>query len=52
MSNGADMGGGSVRGILRQYWQDDGTVDICTERDYDVRNAEGYGTLTGIRASR
>ena len=52
MSNGADMGGGSFRGILRQYWQDDGTVDICTERDYDVRNAEGYGTLTGIRASR
>lgn len=48
-SNGEDLDGGGFHGTMRRYWQDDGTADICTVRDFDVKNADGYGTLTGIQ---
>lgn len=48
MSNGESATGGRFSGSLRQYNQEDGTVDICTVRDFEVLNAEGNGTLKGI----
>ena len=48
-SNGEKLSGGGFRGTIRSYWQDDGTADICTVRNFRMQNAEGYGTLTGVK---
>lgn len=49
LSNGEAPGSGHFSGSLRSSFQENGTVDICTERDFTKLNADGYGTLTGIR---
>lgn len=47
-SNGESLGGGKFNGAIRTLGNGNGTVDIYTVRDYQNRNASGYGTLTGI----
>lgn len=49
LSNGEAPGSGRFSGSLRSSFQENGTIDICTERDFTKLNADGYGTLTGIR---
>ena len=50
-SNGAALSGGSFRGSITQISNADGEVDVETIRDYARLNANGEGTLTGIRVT-
>lgn len=52
MSNGKRQDGGDFSGAIRQFCQDGGTVDVYAERDFNIKNAQGYGTLTGVRRAR
>ena len=47
-SNGESLTGGNFSGMLRMM-NGNGTVDICTVRDYSRLNADGSGTLIDIR---
>lgn len=48
LSNNEAPGSGNFSGCLRSSYDDNGTVDIYTVRDFTKRNDDGYGTLTGI----
>lgn len=47
-TNGAELTSGKFHGTIRNSWNENGTIDIYTVRDYENLNAQGYGTLTGI----
>lgn len=47
-SNGENHTGGNFHGTMRSFYNENGSVDIETVRDYDLINAEGNGTLTDI----
>lgn len=48
-SNGESPNSGKFKGSMRSFGNEDGTIDIQAVRDYGKPNAEGNGTLTGIR---
>lgn len=47
-SNGENPTGGNFHGTMRSFYNENGSVDIETVRNYDLINAEGNGTLTDI----
>lgn len=47
-SNGESLSSGRFKGAMRSFGSEDGTVDVCTVRDYGRVNALGYGTLIGL----
>lgn len=48
-SNGEGLTNGKFKGVIRNSWSVSGTIDIYTVRDFANLNADGYGTLTGIK---
>lgn len=49
-SNGESMTGEKFQGVIRSFWNDDGTVDIYTVRDAGRQDKEGTGLLTAVEA--
>lgn len=49
-SNGESLNSGKFHGTLRTLESGNGNIDIYSIRDFDNPNAEGNGTLTGIKA--
>lgn len=49
-SNGESPSGGNFRGTMRSF-SGDGTLELETVRDYQSLNADGNGTLTGIKVN-
>lgn len=49
LSNGEAPGGGNFSGSLRSTYDEDGTVDIYTERDFTRLNKDGNGTLVNVK---
>ena len=49
-SNGESMTGGKFQGVIRSFWNDDGTVDIYAVRDAGRQDKEGTGLLTAVEA--
>ena len=47
-SNGEGLTSGRFKGAIRTLGSADGTVDICTVRDFAHPDASGNGTLTGV----
>lgn len=50
ISNGEIPNGGKFQGTIRSF-SGEGTVELETVRDYENLNADGYGTLTGIKVN-
>lgn len=48
-SNGKSPNGGEFQGAIRQWWEDDGAVDIYTVRDFSKLNDDGNGKLKAIK---
>ena len=51
-SNGEDLTNGKFSGTIRTFTSESGAIDIYTVRDFEVLDASGYGTLTGIEVQR
>lgn len=50
ISNGESLTGGKFKGAMRTFEsRNGGIIDIYTVRDFANPNADGYGTLTGIK---
>lgn len=47
-SNGESLTGGKFHGEIRNSWNESGSVDVYTVRDFSNQNTSGNGTLTGI----
>ena len=47
-SNGESLTGGKFKGTIRTLSSADGTIEICTVRDFANLDASGNGTLIGI----
>lgn len=47
-SNGESFNGGKFEGVMRTFGSNDGTVKICTVRDYDDVDEFGYGKLVDV----
>lgn len=47
-SNGESLTGGKFHGEIRNSWNESGSIDIYTVRDFSNQNTSGNGTLTGI----
>lgn len=47
-SNGESLTGGGFHGTLRTFWNDGGTVDVYTVRDYANPNSAGNSTLISV----
>ena len=47
-SNGENLTGGKFKGTIRTLSSADGTIEICTVRDFANLDASGNGTLIGI----
>ncbi|MEA4933173.1 MAG: hypothetical protein VB071_06250 [Lawsonibacter sp.] len=39
-----------TQGTVSNHWTDGGVVDMDAVRDYAKAEADGYGTLTGVKA--
>lgn len=48
-SNGKSPNGGEFQGAIRQWWEDDGAVDIYTVRDFSKLDDDGNGTLKAVK---
>ena len=51
-SNGEALGSGKFSGTMTNLWNDAGTVDVTTIRDYANPDAEGNGRLTGMSVEK
>ncbi len=49
ISNGESPTGGGFHGVIRSLASEGGSLCIETVRDYGKPDAEGYGTLTGVK---
>lgn len=47
-SNGKSTNGGEFQGAIREWWEDDGVVDIYTVRDFSKLNDDANGVLKAI----
>ena len=47
-SNGESLTGGKFHGEIRNSWNESGSIDVYTVRDFSNQNTSGNGTLTGI----
>ena len=47
-SNSESLTGGNFHGTIRSSWNENGSIDIYTVRDFANLNTSGNGTLTGI----
>ncbi len=47
-SNGESLTGGKFHGEIRNSWNESGSIDVYTVRDFSNLNTSGNGTLTGI----
>ena len=47
-SNGESLTGGNFHGAIRSSWNENGSIDIYTVRDFANLNTSGNGTLTGV----
>lgn len=47
-SNGESLTGGNFYGAIRSSWNENGSIDIYTVRDFANLNTSGNGTLTGV----
>lgn len=48
LSNGEPLNSGNFHGTIRNWWQDGGTVDVYTVRDFQRLNENQNGTLTAV----
>ena len=48
-SNGEGLTSGNFNGAIRNSWSASGTIDVYTVRDFSNLDANGYGTLTGVK---
>ena len=51
-SNGEALDSGKFSGTMTNLWNDAGTVDVTTIRDYANPDAEGNGRLTGLTVEK
>ena len=47
-SNGESLTGGKFHGEIRNSWNESGSIDVYTIRDFSNQNTSGNGTLTGV----
>ena len=47
-SNGESLTGGKFHGEIRNSWNESGSIDVYTVRDFSIQKAAGNGTLTGV----
>ena len=47
-SNSESLTGGNFHGAIRSSWNENGSIDIYTVRDFANLNTSGNGTLTGV----
>lgn len=50
LSNGEPLNSGNFQGTIRNWWQDGGTVDVYTVRDFQRLNEDQNGMLTAVEA--